>query len=147
VTRFLGVDLGTHRIGVAISDELGLTAQALPTIEVSTEDEAVTAIRELIERYRITEVVVGLPKNMNGTLGPAAERALAFASRLEEGGAAKITMVDERLTTQAATRVLLEADVSRARRKRAVDRLAAVLILQGFLGRRRALGAAEGASA
>ena len=137
MTRYLGVDLGTRRIGVALSDELGLTAQALPTLEPRTEDNALIAIRELIDRYGVLEVVIGLPKNMNGTLGPAAEKALAFARRLEEGGPAKVTMWDERLTSRAAERLLIEADVRRAKRRRTVDQLAAVLILQGFLDHRR----------
>lgn len=137
--RYLGIDLGTRRIGVALSDELGLTAQPLPTLEPSTEDDALAAIRGLVERYGVREVVVGLPKNMNGTLGPAAEKALAFARRLEEGGPAKVTMWDERLTSAAAERLLIEADVRRAKRRRTVDRLAAVLILQGFLDRCRNL--------
>jgi putative Holliday junction resolvase len=135
VLRYLGVDLGTRRIGVAVSDELGLTAQGLPTLEPPTEDDALLAIRALIDRYGVTEVVVGLPKNMDGTIGPAAEKALAFARRLEEGGRVKVTMWDERLTSQAAERLLIEADVRRAKRKRAVDQMAAVLILQGFLDR------------
>lgn len=137
VTRYLGVDLGTRRIGVALSDELGLTAQALPTLEPRTEDDAVDAIRALIDRHGVREVVVGLPKNMNGTLGPAAEKALAFARRLEESGDAKVTLWDERLTSRAAERLLIEADVRRAKRRRALDQMAAVLILQGFLDRSR----------
>jgi len=137
VTRYLGLDLGTRRIGVAVSDELGFTAQPLQTLEPKTEDEALAAIRSLLDRYGVREVVVGLPKNMNGTLGPAAEQALAFAKRLEEGGLAKVTLWDERLTSRAAERLLIEADVRRSKRKRAVDQMAAVLILQGFLDRSR----------
>lgn len=135
VTRYLGLDLGTRRIGVAVSDELGLTAQPLPTLEPKTKDEALAAVRSLLDRYGVREVVVGLPKNMNGTLGPAAEQALAFATRLEEEGLAKVTMWDERLTSRAAERLLIESDVRRSKRKRAVDQMAAVLILQGFLDR------------
>ena len=137
VIRYLGLDLGTRRIGVAVSDELGFTAQPLQTLEPKTEDEALAAVRSLLDRYGVREVVVGLPKNMNGTLGPAAEQALAFAKRLEEGGLAKVTMWDERLTSRAAERLLIEADVRRSKRKRAVDQMAAVLILQGFLDRSR----------
>ncbi len=136
VTRYLGIDFGTRRIGVAVSDELGLTAQPLATLEVSSEQEALSAIRELIDRYGILDVVVGLPKNMNGSLGPAAEAALAFAGRLQESGSINTTMWDERLTSKAAERLLIEADLSRAKRKRHIDQLAAVLILQGFLDRR-----------
>lgn len=135
VKRYLAVDLGTRRIGVAVSDELGLTAQALPTIEPASEEDALAAIRSLIGRYGVQGVVVGLPKNMNGTLGPAAEQAVAFAKRLEEGGLAEVTMWDERLTSRAAERLLIEADVRRSKRKRIVDQMAAVLILQGFLDR------------
>lgn len=133
--RYLGIDFGTKRIGIAVSDELGLTAQPLPTLEPSTDEAAVRAIREIMDQYGILDVVVGLPKNMNGTLGPSAERALAFAGRLEESGPVKVTMWDERLTSLAAERLLIEADLSRAKRKRRVDQMAAVLILQGFLDR------------
>jgi len=137
VPRYLGVDLGTRRIGVALSDELGLIAQALPTLEPPKEEDTLAAIQALIDRHGVAEVVVGLPKNMDGTLGPAAEKALAFAKRLEEGGRVKVTMWDERLTSKAAERLLIEAEVRRAKRKRTVDQMAAVLILQGFLDRRR----------
>jgi putative Holliday junction resolvase len=135
--RYLGLDLGTRRIGVAVSDELGLTAQPLSTLETASEDDAIAAIRSLIRRYAVDEVVIGLPKNMNGTCGPAAEQALALAARLEAEGQVKVAMWDERLTSKAAERLLIEADVRRSRRKRAVDQMAAVLILQGFLDRRR----------
>lgn len=134
--RYLGVDLGTRRIGVAVSDELGLTAQPLSTLEPSTDEAAIRAIQGLMAEYDVIEVVMGLPKNMNGTLGPAAERALAFAKRLEESVPVTVTMWDERLTSRAAERVLIEADLSRTKRKRHVDQIAAVLILQGFLDRR-----------
>lgn len=136
MVRYLGIDYGTRRIGVAVSDELGLTAQSLPSLEPSSEEEALSAIRAFIEQYGVLEVVVGLPKNMNGTLGPAAEQAMAFAGRLEEHAAVKVTMWDERLTSRAAERLLIEADLSRAKRKGRVDRMAAALILQGFLDRR-----------
>jgi putative Holliday junction resolvase len=137
VTRYLGVDVGTRRIGLAVSDELGLTAQPLPTLDLAEKGDAVSAIRELIDRYQIQEVVIGLPKNMNGSLGPAAEQATAFARRLEERGPAKVTLWDERLTSQAALRVLIGAGVRRAKRKRVVDQMAAVLILQSYLDGRR----------
>ncbi|WP_337286694.1 Holliday junction resolvase RuvX [Candidatus Methylomirabilis sp.] len=133
--RYLGIDFGTKRIGIAVSDGLGLTAQPLSTLEPSSEQEALGAIQGLIDQYGVIEVVVGLPKNMDGSLGPAAEAALAFAKRLEEGGTAKVTMWDERLTSRAAERLLIEADLSRAKRKRRVDQMAAILILQGFLDR------------
>ena len=135
MTRYLGIDFGTRRIGVAVSDELGITAQPLPSLEPSSEEEAIRDIRGFIEQYGVLEVVVGLPKNMNGSIGPAAEAALAFARQLEEGGTTKVTMWDERLTSRAAERLLIEADMSRAKRKRRVDQVAAVLILQGFLDR------------
>ena len=136
MTRYLGIDFGTRRIGVAVSDELGLTAQPLPLLEPSSEQEALSAIRGFIDQYGVLEVIVGLPKNMNGTLGPAAEQALAFAGRLEKSAPVKVTMWDERLTSRAAERLLIEADLSRAKRKGRVDRMAAALILQGFLDRR-----------
>ncbi len=135
MTRYLGIDFGVRRIGVAVSDELGITAQPLPSLEPSSEQEALSVIQGLIDQHGVLEVVVGLPKNMNGSIGPAAEAAMAFARRLEEGGAAKVTMWDERLTSRAAERLLIDADLSRAKRKRHVDQVAAVLILQGFLDR------------
>jgi len=119
-----------------VSDELGLTAQPLPTLEPSTDEEAVFAIQGLIDEYGVCEVIVGLPKNMNGTLGPAAERASAFAECLKESAHVEVTMWDERLTSRAAERLLIEADLSRAKRKGRVDRMAAAFILQGFLDRR-----------
>jgi putative Holliday junction resolvase len=137
VRRYLGVDLGARRIGLSVSDELGLTAQALPTLEGATEPEARAAIRRLIDEYEIGEVVVGLPKNMNGTIGPAAERALEFARRLGEESGTAVTMWDERLTSRAAERAMLEGKLSRSKRRRSSDRVAAMLILQGFLDRRR----------
>jgi putative Holliday junction resolvase len=131
----LGIDFGTRRIGVAVSDELGLTAQPLSSLEPASEQEALSILQGLIDQYGVREVVVGLPKNMNGSLGPAAEAALAFARRLEESVPVKVTMWDERLTSRAAERVLIEADLSRAKRKGRVDQMAAALILQGFLDR------------
>lgn len=121
---------------MAVSDELGLTAQPLPSLEPSSEEEALRVIQGLIDQYGVLEVVFGLPKNMNGSLGPAAEQALAFARQLQARGPAKATMWDERLTSKAAERVLIEADLSRAKRRRYVDQVAAVLILQAFLDRR-----------
>jgi putative Holliday junction resolvase len=138
--RYLGIDVGTRRIGLALSDELGLTAQPLPTLDLAGHGDAIPAVRDLIARYEVEEVVIGLPKNMNGSLGPAADHVLAFAKRLEEGGTAKVTLWDERLTSREAERVLIEADVRRAKRKRSVDRMAAILILQSFLDRRRRKG-------
>jgi putative Holliday junction resolvase len=135
--RVLGLDPGTKTIGVAVSDELRLAAHGLPSIAARPAAKALEAIKSLVARYTIGSIVVGLPINMDGTLGPSAEAAREFARRLEEVLPGGVRLVDERLTTAQAERTLLEADLSRSRRKGLRDQLAAVLILQGHLDRER----------
>jgi len=127
--RILGLDVGEKRIGVAISDPYGWTAQSLTTLNRQDLDK----LLELIEKYQVTNIVVGLPRNMNGTYGPQAESIKKFTQNLAKHITVPINFWDERLTTVAAEKTLLEADVSRKKRKKVVDKVAAVFILQGYL--------------
>ena len=131
--RWLGLDYGDKRIGVALSDELGWTAQGLEVIHRKTLELDSERIAQLIEQYSVGEVVVGFPKNMNGSIGPRGELAIAFAEQLRARLQVPIRMWDERLTTVSAERTLIEADVSRKKRKQVIDKMAASIILQNFL--------------
>ena len=131
--RILGLDLGSKTIGVAISDELGITAQGLKTIRRSSREEDLKEISAMVTQYDVNRIVVGLPKNMDGTLGKQAESVMNWIKILEERVSVPVATWDERLSTVGATRVLLEADISRQKRKKVIDKLAAVLILQGYL--------------
>lgn len=132
--RIMGLDVGEKTIGVAVSDPLGWTAQGVTTIRRrGSLEEDLKAILRLVQEYRVERVVVGLPRNMNGSLGPQAKKVLDFMQALEERLKLPVVPWDERLTTSAAERVLIAADLSRRRRKGVVDRLAAVLILQSYL--------------
>ena len=131
--RILGLDIGTKTIGVAVSDELCLIAQGVTTLKRRGLDHDIHEILTLIEEKEVSKIVVGLPKNMNNTLGPSAEMVLAFIEKFNEHSAVPVVTWDERLSTVAAEKVLLEADMSRTKRKRVVDKVAALLILQGYL--------------
>jgi putative Holliday junction resolvase len=142
--KVLGLDIGEKRIGIAISDELGYTAQGMRVLNRSGLEDDLEVLQELIQETGATEVVVGLPKNMDGSLGESAEKVLFFAKKIEESIAVPVILWDERWTTAEATRLLVEADLSRAKRRKVVDKLAAVLILQGYLD---SLGCREGGGA
>ena len=131
--RIGGLDVGDRRIGVAVSDEQGWTAQGINVVHRTKLPADLDALRAAFAPYAPTTIVIGLPKNMNGTLGPQAEKVLAFAREVEQGLALPIVMWDERLSTVGAERVLLEADLSRAKRRKVIDKMAAVFILQGYL--------------
>lgn len=132
--RILGLDVGEQRIGVALSDPLGWTAQGLCTLERSQEEEKdVNRLNQIIKEYEVEKVVVGLPKNMNGSLGPQAQKVQDFAQKLEAVCGVAVIFWDERLSTVLAKRTLLDADVSRKKRKRVIDKMAAVVILQSYL--------------
>lgn len=133
--RVLGLDVGTKTVGVALSDEFGWTAQGLTTLKINEEKNVFgfEEIGQLIKEYQVDTVVIGLPKNMNGTIGPRAEASMEYAKEIESKYAVPTVLWDERLTTIAAERVLLEADVSRKKRKKVIDKMAAVMILQGYL--------------
>ncbi|MFF2881753.1 Holliday junction resolvase RuvX [Bacillus toyonensis] len=133
--RILGLDVGTKTVGVAMSDEMGWTAQGLETIKINEERGyfGFDRISELVKQYNVDKIVVGLPKNMNGTIGPRGEACQQFAENLRELLQLDVVMWDERLSTMAAERLLISADVSRKKRKQVIDKMAAVVILQGFL--------------
>ncbi|ENK0837318.1 Holliday junction resolvase RuvX [Clostridium botulinum] len=131
--RILGLDIGDRTIGVAISDPLGFTAQGITTIRRKSEAYDLEEIKKICDKYEVDTIVSGLPKNMNGTLGPQSEKVLKFCDLIKEYVNIEIKMWDERLTTVAATRAMLEADLSRSKRKKIVDKIAATYILQGYL--------------
>ncbi len=137
--RIMGLDYGSKTVGVAISDPLFITAQGIEIIRRKDENklrQTYARIEELIEEYQVTEIVLGLPKNMNDTLGPRVEMTLEFKDKLERRTGLPVHTWDERLTTVEADRTMMEAGVRREDRKEYVDKIAAVLILQGFLDRR-----------
>jgi putative Holliday junction resolvase len=131
--RVIGLDVGDKTLGVAVSDELGLTAQGVTTRKRTSLATDLEFLRQVIAQYAATALVVGLPKNMDGSLGPQAQKTLAFVERLRQGCAIPVVTWDERLTTREVERVLLAANTSRQRRKQVRDRLAAQLILQSYL--------------
>lgn len=139
--RKMGLDLGSKTLGVAVSDAMGWTAQGLETIKINEaqKDFGMKRLGEIIREHEVSEIVLGLPKNMNGTIGPRGEASQEFAQLLEKKFKLPVHLWDERLTTMAAERVLLEADVSRGKRKKVIDKMAAVMILQGFLDRQTKL--------
>jgi putative Holliday junction resolvase len=139
LVRTMGLDIGSHTIGVAVSDELGITAQGLKTLKRKSMEEDLKEIAAIVHQYEINKIVVGLPKNMDGTLGKQAEIVLQWIKTLNEKIQVPIVTWDERLSTVGATKALLEADLSRRKRKKVIDKLAAVLILQGFLDQSRSL--------
>ena len=134
--RILGLDFGSKTVGVAVSDGLLLTAQGVETIERKDENKlrkTCARIEELIAEYEITEIVLGLPKNMNNTEGERGEKTKAFGEMLERRTGLPVHYWDERLTTVAAEQILMESGVRRENRKAVIDKVAAGLILQGYL--------------
>lgn len=131
--RIMGLDIGERTIGVAVSDLLGWTAQGVTTIRRKSMAADLVELRKIIKDYEVEEIVVGWPLNMNGTVGPSAERVEEMSAEITREMGLPIRKWDERLSTVAATRTLLEGDVSRAKRKEVIDKMAAVFILQGYL--------------
>lgn len=134
--RILGLDYGSKTVGVAVSDPLGLTAQSVETIWRKQENklrQTLARIEELAAEYQAEKIVLGLPKNMNNTIGERAEKTLEFREMLERRTGLQVVMWDERLTTVEAERTLMEASVRRENRKQYLDQLAAAFILQGYL--------------
>ena len=131
----MGLDVGSKTIGIAVSDAFGWTAQGVTTLHWNENDFQTVRdqLANLIKEHDITEVVIGLPKNMNGSIGERGEASQRIAEYIEDQFDVKTFLWDERLTTMAAERVLLEADVSRKKRKKVIDKMAAVMILQGYL--------------
>ena len=131
--KILGLDVGDKRIGIAISDELRWTAQGLGVLNRRDIEKDLREIKELVVAEKVSEVVVGLPKNMDGSLGERAQKVLSFVRKMEQTLSIPVTLWDERWSTAEATRLLLKADLSRKKRRKVVDKLAAVIILQGYL--------------
>ncbi|WP_418792293.1 Holliday junction resolvase RuvX [Phosphitispora sp. TUW77] len=131
--RLMGLDVGSKTIGVALSDPLGLTAQGFEVIRRRGEEKDLARLRDIIGEKEVSGIVVGLPKNMNGTMGPQSDIVREFASLIEDSFDLPVIMWDERLSTIAAEKMLISADVSRGKRKQVIDKMAAVMILQGYL--------------
>lgn len=131
--RIMGLDLGSKTIGIALSDELGIAAHAMKTISRQSIKKDLAAIGDLVSTYEVHRIVVGLPIQMTGTLGIEAKKVLKFVDEIKRALSVSVTTWDERLTTVQAERVLLEAGLSRKKRKRVIDKTAATLILQSYL--------------
>ena len=133
----MGLDVGSRRIGIAISDPLGITAQGLDTLQRKNKKLDLGRLADLIEQYQVTEIVVGYPLRMSGAEGVQAEKMQGFAEELRKRFQVPVHLWDERLTSAEANRVLRESEMSIKRRGEAVDRMAAVLILQSWMEARR----------
>ena len=133
--RIMALDVGSKRIGVALSDPLKITAQGLQTFQRTTLEEDIKGLWKLMDEHEVSQLVVGLPKNMDGSVGFKAEEVQQFVADLTAERKIEVIWIDERLTTVSAERTLLEADVSRAKRKKVIDKMAAVIILQSCLDR------------
>ena len=134
--RVLGLDYGSKTVGVAISDPLGITAQGIETITRKDENKlrkTCARIEALIEEYQVEKIVIGLPKHMNNDIGIRAEKSMEFAEMLKRRTGLEVQMWDERLTTMEAERTLIESNIRREDRKKYIDKIAAVFILQGYL--------------
>lgn len=139
--RYLGLDLGTRTLGLALSDVTGTIASPLKTIrfEEGNYDSLLPQLKDLVTEYQVEKLVLGLPKNMNNSIGERAEMTLAFQKKLEEYLGKKVVMQDERLSTVEATNYMLAADISRKKRKKKVDSLAANIILQTYLDKEKGM--------
>ena len=131
--RVLGLDVGSRRIGVAVSDPLGITAQGLETLQRSTKRRDFEHLQHVIQEYDVREIVVGLPLRMSGAQGTQSDKMRVFAAELHKRFRLPVHLWDERLTSAEANRLLRETDMSIEKRGKAVDRMAAVLILQGWM--------------
>lgn len=131
--RIIGLDVGTKTIGVAVSDIMGWTAQGVTTVKRSDPDSDVATIKKYIDEFEAGQIMIGLPLNMNGSAGPSVDMVRLFGEQLAAETTVPIVYRDERLSTMAAERYLLEGDVSRKKRKKVIDKMAAVFVLQGYL--------------
>ena len=135
--RYLGLDLGTKTLGVAVSDKTGLIATSLTILRHDNDyDFLIEELKNIIKEKEIETIVLGLPKNMNNTIGERGEMVLSFKEKLEESISLPVILEDERLTTKVAENILITADVSRKKRKKVIDKMAANVILQSYLDRR-----------
>ncbi len=135
--RIMGLDIGSRTIGVAVSDELGITAQGLKTIRRKSSEEDLKELTQIIHQFEIKKLVVGLPKSMDGSLGKQAGIVFKWIKSIQKQLSLPIVTWDERLSTVGASKILLEADLSRKKRKGVIDKIAAVLILQGYMDQMR----------
>lgn len=135
--RIMGLDIGDKTIGVAVSDLMGLTAQGVTTIKRVGKKKDIEEIKKIISEKKVNKIVSGLPKNMNGTVGPQGEKVQKFCELIKQETNLPIEFWDERLSTVAAERSLIEGNVRRENRKKVIDMLAAVIILQGYLDLQR----------
>ncbi|HHX68782.1 MAG: Holliday junction resolvase RuvX [Miniphocaeibacter sp.] len=131
--RYMGLDIGDKTIGVAISDPFFITAQGYKTIFRTNDKDDIKELLKIIEENNIIKIIVGLPKNMNNTIGPQAEKVYKFCEKLKKAISAEIVFQDERLTTVSAERTLIEGNVRRKKRKKLIDMVAATYILQAYL--------------
>lgn len=135
--RILGLDVGDKTIGVAVSDSLGMIAQGVTTIRRTSIKNDMEELKNIVNEYNVSKVVVGLPKNMNNTIGPQGQKVLNFVEKMKKAlNNIEIILEDERLTTVSAERMLIDGDVKREERKKVIDKVAATYILQTFLDRR-----------
>lgn len=138
--RYLGLDLGTKTLGISVSDETRTIASPLKTIRFKENNlEVVPELQEIVKEFNVTKIVLGLPKNMNNTLGERAQTTIEFQEKVSEIMNIEIVLQDERLSTVAAHNYLLEADVSRKKRKKVVDKMAANIILQTYLDKEKGM--------
>ena len=133
MSRVLAIDVGEKRVGIAVSDSMNIIAQGLDTLERKDENILLDRLKSLVKKYSVSKIIVGLPLNMNGSKGPGAKKAEDFSELLKTHVLNDVEMLDERLTTKQGERMLLEADVSRKKRKLSIDKIAAQLILQAYL--------------
>lgn len=134
--RIMGLDVGDKTIGVAVSDPLGIMAQGITTIRRIGLKKDLEALESIIDEYNVNKIVVGLPKNMNNSIGPQGKKVLKFVNKLENKFKIDVILQDERLTTVSAERVLIEGDMSRKKRKEVIDKVAATYILQSYLDKK-----------
>ena len=135
--RLLGLDVGEKTIGVAVSDPMGWTAQGVTVIRRTSKENDLAALNSLVEEYKVERFVVGLPRRTDGSYGPETDKIYQFGAELEREFDLPVEYWDERFSTVQAERVLLEGDVSRAKRRQVIDQVAAAVILQAYLDRKR----------
>jgi len=137
--KILGLDLGTRTLGIAISDHMGILASPIETFRFKDSDyeSAINYLEKYINQYNLTKIVIGLPLHMSGEVGESAKLIINFKELLEKRYKIEVVTIDERWSTKSAQRTLIEADISRAKRKNLIDKMAAVVILQSYLDRQK----------
>ncbi len=136
--RYIGLDLGSRTLGVSLSDQSGIIASSYTIIRHNEEyEKLIEEVKKIIDEKKVDKIVLGLPKNMNGSIGPKGELSYRFKEMLEEGTNLEVILEDERLTTREATNILIKNDTSRKKRKKVIDSLAATIILQSYLDKNK----------